>query len=91
MKHKYIKRIVIETENEDVPSPTFSRFNEHEEMVFNDYYHLPRVVSSKATIEDIDLNHWTVKFEYAYKERFKKVADLVGEDMAQQVLEALGE
>lgn len=86
-KYKYVNRIVLEAEEEFASPPTLN-VDSH----YNDPFDLDRVshyTHKIAAIQDIDLSCWTIKFEYDYTARFKKVSAVVGDDLARHVLDAL--
>ena len=89
--HRHLRRIVIETDNESAPSPDIQQDYEgidNEYLSFENKYPYGKT-NSRITISDINLNYWTVKVQYEYSERFKKVSAIVGDDLAAQVLDAL--
>ena len=93
-KYQYLNKIVIEATKE-WPKPPIIGYDAENDF---DYYDSDFLVdpsslhlSGRRTLEicDIDLNQWKVTMHSEYIERFRKVAAVVGEDKALEVLKAL--
>lgn len=86
--YKYIDKIVIEATKERPKPPIVTRKVDGE----YDYFDIdfpPFPTRSTLALSDIDLSQWKVTMHYEYIERFKKVADIVGNKKAEEVLRAL--
>ena len=59
----------------------------------NNYLDGPIVPASQTrigSISGIDLDHWDITLTRTHSDNFKKVAEIVGDDKASEVLTALG-
>lgn len=86
--YQYLKRVTIEANNE-FPSGFVVQYDSDP---VDDPFNIlagQRTVNKRMSIIDIRLDHWTVKFEKDYVTKFRKVADIVGVNLAPAVLKAL--
>ena len=87
--YKYLDKIVIEATKEWPKPPIIDRETNNNYDFWLDAPPLLASAISKVNISDIDLSQWKVTMHYEYVERFKKVADIVGNKKAEEVLRAL--
>lgn len=83
--YQYINKIVIEATKERPIPPIVSRLVDDNSL----WLDVPASMISKVEISDIHLSDWKVTMHTEYIERFKRVADIVGIEKAEEVLKAL--
>lgn len=87
-KYTYVKRFTLEAKTEN-PSPIQINIDNLPDRYDSFDYDYPLPGTRQMSLTGIYLADWDLTIKYERTDRFKRVAEIVGEEKAQQVLEAL--
>lgn len=90
-KFQVIKKVVLKPNKENPRPFLIERDTDYPEYWYGGTYNrVYTPVSDTTKITDIDMRDWTITYKLGPTEKFEKVAAIIGEEKAAEVMEVLG-